>query len=172
MDAEVAALLGAAVGSLATLGAAFVTGRAASRSQFDQWRRAHRRDAYVSYLGALHDRDIAMDAIFEALRPSAPDLEQVEERVGRFVGLAREVHRAAEVVLVEGPPVMAKAAGQVGRASGELSEVMRRMVKDAHAGDATRTAADTALAAQRGCALDEAVKRFRSAAADVFDKAR
>ncbi|MGW6202578.1 hypothetical protein ACWF9B_02850 [Streptomyces sp. NPDC055089] len=67
MDAEVAALLGAAVGSLATLGAAFVTGRAAARSQFDQWRRQHRRDAYVSCLAALYDRDIAMDAISEAL---------------------------------------------------------------------------------------------------------
>ena len=172
MDAEVAALLGAAVGSLATLGAAFVTGRAAARSQFDQWRRQHRRDAYVSYLGALHDRDIAMDAIFEALRPSAPDLERVDERVGRFVGLAREVHRRAEVVLVEGPPGLAKAAGQVGRASSDLSEVMRRMVKDAHALDAARKAADTVLASQREQALHQAVKRFRSAAADVFDKPR
>ncbi|MER5280637.1 proline dehydrogenase [Streptomyces sp. NPDC002809] len=172
MDAEVAALLGAAVGSLATLGAAFVTGRAAARSQFDQWRRQHRRDAYVSYLGALHDRDIAMDAIFEALRPSTPDLEQVEERVGRFVGLAREVHRAAEVVLVEGPPVLAKTAGEVGRASAGLAEVMRRMVKDAHAGDVARKAADVALAAQREHALHEAVKRFRSAAAEVFATAR
>lgn len=172
MEAEVAALLGAAVGSLATLGAAFVTGRAAARSQFDQWRRQHRRDAYVSYLGALHDRDIAMDAIFEALRPNAPDLEQVDERVGRFVGLAREVHRTAEVVLVEGPPALAKAAAQVGRASADLSEVMRRMVKDAHALDAARKPADTALAAQREQALAHAVKRFRSAAADVFDKRR
>lgn len=42
---------------------------------------------------------------------------------------------------------------------------MRRMVKDAHAGDAARKAADTALAAQREDALHEAVKRFRSAAA-------
>lgn len=172
MDAEVAALLGAAVGSLATLGAAFVTGRAAARSQFDQWRRQHRRDAYVSYLAALHERDIAMDAIFEALRPDAPDLEQVEERVGRFVGLAREVHRAAEVVLVEGPSEAAKAAGRVGRASGDLSEVMRRMVADAHAADAGRKAADTVLAAHREQALHQAVKRFRSAAAGILDKPR
>ncbi|MER6119879.1 proline dehydrogenase [Streptomyces sp. NPDC001743] len=126
----------------------------------------------MSYLAALHDRDIAMDAIFEALRPSVPDLEQLDERVGRFVGLAREVHRTAEVVLVEGPPALAQAAGRVGGASGDLSEVMRRMVKDAHALDATRKAADTALAAQREQALHQAVKRFRSAAADVFDKPR
>ncbi|TXS38357.1 proline dehydrogenase [Streptomyces sp. OR43] len=172
MEAEVAALLGAAVGSLATLGAAFVTGRAAARSQFDQWRRQHRRDACLSYLGALHDRDIAMDAIWEALRPSAPDLAQVDERVGRFVGLAREVHRAAEVVLVEGPPVLVKAAGRVGRASGDLSDVMRRMVRDAHAADTARKAADAALAAQREQALHEAVKRFRSVAAEVLDKPR
>lgn len=172
MDAEVAALLGAAVGSLATLGAAFVTGRAAARSQFDQWRRQHRRDACVFYLGALHDRDIAMDAVFEALRPDRPDLAQVEERVGRFVGLAREVHRAAEVVILEGPPPLAKAVGRLGRASGELAEVMRRMVKDAHAGDTAGKAADTALATLRERALHQEVKSFRSAAADVFGKPR
>lgn len=172
MDAEVAALIGAAVGSLTTLGAAFVTGRTAARSQYDQWRRQHRRDAYVAYLGALHDRDIALDAVFEALRPERPDLAAVDERVAVFVGLAREVHRAAEVVLVEGPDAMVAAVGGVGRASGERAELMRRMVADARAGDTTHKAAHTASAARRDEALHQSVKGLRAAAARVLDAPR
>lgn len=172
MDAEVAALIGAAVGSLATLGAAVVTGRTAARSQYDQWRRQHRRDAYVAYLGALHDRDIALDAVFEALRPERPDPEAVDELVRTFIGLAREVHRAAEVVLVEGPPAMAAAVGRVARASGERAELMRRMVADARAGDTANKAAHTALAVRRDEALHQSVKGLRADAARVLDVPR
>ena len=172
MDAEVAALTGAAVGSLATLGAAFVTGRAAARSQYDQWRRQHRRDAYVAYLGALHDRDIALDAVFEALRSERPDMAAVDARVSVFVGLAREVHRAAEVVLVEGPDAMVAAVDRVGRASSERAELMRRMVADARAGDTTHQAAHSAPAARRDEALHQAVKGLRAAAARVLDAPR
>lgn len=81
MDAGLAALLGAAVGSVATLGAAIVSGRAQARAQHDQWRRQHRRDAYADYLSALHERDIAMDAILDALRADDPDLPDVDESV-------------------------------------------------------------------------------------------
>lgn len=168
MDAGLAAVLGAAVGSLATIGAAMVSGRAAARSQFSQWRRQHRRDAYASYLGALHDRDIAMDGVLGALRPEAPDLPDVDERVRRFVELAREVHRAVEVVILEGPSSAVEAAGRVTRASGQLSEVMRRLVADAHAADSSRKAADLALAGEREDALYQAVKGFRTAAAQVL----
>ncbi|MFE6662750.1 proline dehydrogenase [Streptomyces sp. NPDC057697] len=169
MDAGLAALLGAAVGSLATLGAAMVSGRAAARSQYAQWRRQHRRDAYADYLGALHDRDVAMGAVFDVLRPDDPDLRKADEEVRRFVALAREVHRVAEVVTIEGPLAMVAAADRVAGASGDLSDVMRRMVKDAHAGDTSRKAADTALAVEREHALYQAVKSFRSAARDVLD---
>lgn len=123
MDAGLAALLGTAVGSFATLGAAMVSGRAAARSQFSQWRRQHRRDAYAKYLGALHDRDIAMDAVLDALRPDIPDLRDVDENVQRFVTLAREAHRAVEIVVLEGPTSVVEAAAQVTRASGELADV-------------------------------------------------
>ncbi|MFF4081615.1 proline dehydrogenase [Streptomyces sp. NPDC001777] len=170
MDAGLAAVLGAAVGCLATLGAAVVSGRVAARAQFNQWRRQHRRDAYASYLGALHDRDIAMDAILDALRPDDPDLRSVDEKVQRFITLAREVHRAAEVVVIEGPSSMARAADDVARASGDLSDVMQRMVKNAHAGDTARRAADTALATDREHDLYQAVKSFRSAARDVLGR--
>jgi len=119
MDAGIAALLGAAVGSLATIGAAMVSGRATARSQFHQSRRQHRRDAYVNYLGALHDRDIAMDAVLHALQPETPDLRDVDEKVRRFVVLARDVHRAVEVVSLEGPPPIVEAADGVAHASGE-----------------------------------------------------
>lgn len=74
MDSGLAAPLGAAVGSATTFGAACVNGRAQARSQHAQWRRQHRRDAYAAYLGALHDRDIAMDAVLDALRSDRPDL--------------------------------------------------------------------------------------------------
>ncbi|MEU1166571.1 proline dehydrogenase [Streptomyces sp. NPDC005921] len=164
MDAGLAAVLGAAVGSLATLGAAIVNGRAQARTQHDQWRRGHRRDAYAGYLGALHDRDIAMDAILDALRADEPDLPEVDERTRRFVTLAREVHRAAEVVALEGPASLTEATDRIARASAELSQVMRRMVGDAHAGDTDRKDEDTALAAAREQALYRAVRDFRLAA--------
>ncbi|MET7484580.1 proline dehydrogenase [Streptomyces sp. NPDC005538] len=168
MDAGLAALLGAAVGSLATVGSAWVSGRTTARSQFDQWRRQHRRDAYANYLGALHDRDIAMDAVLDALQPETPDLRDVDEKVRRFVALAREVHRAAEVVILEGPLSIVEAADRVARASGELSSVMRRMVQNAHAGDSSQKAADTALATGRERALYRAVTDFRAAASGVL----
>ncbi|WEH43504.1 proline dehydrogenase [Streptomyces sp. AM 2-1-1] len=168
MDAGLAALLGATVGSLATIGAAMVNGRATARSQFGQWRRQHRRDAYANYLGALHDRDIAMDAVLGALQPEIPDLRDVDEKVHHFVALARQVHRAVEVVILEGPPSIGEAADRVAHASGDLSNVMRRMVKNAHAGDSSQKAADTALAAERERALYQAVKGFRTAAGDVL----
>ncbi|RPE43753.1 hypothetical protein EDD90_6967 [Streptomyces sp. Ag109_O5-1] len=164
MDAGIAALLGATVGSLSTLGAAVVSGRAQARTQHDQWRRQHRRDAYAGYLSALHDRDIAMDAILDALGPDEPDLSDVDEKIRHFVALAREVHRAAEVVVLEGPASLAEVADRVTRASRELSEVMRRMAENAHAGDTTRKAGDTALAADRERILYRAVRDFRLAA--------
>jgi hypothetical protein len=164
MDAGLAALLGAAVGSLATLGAAIVNGRAQARSQHDQWRRQHRRDAYASYLSTLHDRDIAMDAILDALRSDDPDLPDVDEKIRRFITLAREVHRAVEVVILEGPAPLAEVAGRVTQASSDLSHVMRRMAENARAGDTTRRAEDTALAAEKGRILYQAVKDFRLAA--------
>ncbi|MGZ9930244.1 proline dehydrogenase [Streptomyces sp. NC-S4] len=164
MDSGLAALLGAAVGSATTLGAAFVNGRAQARSQHAQWSRQHRRDAYAGYLGALHDRDIAMDAVLDALRPDAPDLSDLDEKTARFVALAREVHRAAEIVVLEGPASLAEAAERVTHASGDLSHVMRRMAADARAGDTTHKAEDTALAAERQRVLYQAVKDFRLAA--------
>ncbi|MFF8617313.1 proline dehydrogenase [Streptomyces sp. NPDC015350] len=170
MDAGLAAVLGAVVGSLATLGAAIVNGRAAARSQFNQWRRQHRRDAYAGYLSVLHDRDVAMDAILDALRPDDPDLRDVDEKVRRFIALAREVHRAAEIVIIEGPSSMVRATGDVARASGDLSDVMQRMVRNAHAGDTSRRTADIDLAAEREHGLYQAVKSFRSAAGDVLGR--
>ncbi|WP_149829693.1 proline dehydrogenase [Streptomyces tailanensis] len=169
MDAGLAALLGAAVGSIATLAAAIVTGRAQARAQHDQWRRQHRRDAYASYLSALHDRDIAMDAILDALRSDNPDLADVDEKIRRFIALAREVHRAAEVVILEGPASLAEVASRVTHASSDLSHIMRRMTENAHAGDSTRKAEDTALAAERERILYQAVKNFRLAARSVID---
>ncbi|MFD7258910.1 proline dehydrogenase [Streptomyces sp. NPDC059874] len=168
MDAGLTALLGAAVGSLTTLGTAMLTGRTAARSQHEQWRRQHRREAYANYLGALHDRDVALDAVLGALRPESPDLRDVDEKVERFVALARTVHRSAEIVHLEGPPPAAQAADHVARASEALSAVVRRMVEDARAGDTTRKPADTALAAEREHALWQAVKDFRAAAGAVL----
>ncbi|MFJ7086388.1 hypothetical protein ACIQU8_24540 [Streptomyces griseus] len=51
MDSGLAALLGAAIGSVATLGAAMVNGGSQARSQHAQQSRQHRRDAYARYLG-------------------------------------------------------------------------------------------------------------------------
>ncbi|MFG3257062.1 proline dehydrogenase [Streptomyces sp. NPDC048172] len=171
MDAGLAALLGAAVGSLATLGAAIVNGRAQARTQRDQWRRQQRRDAYAGYLGALHDRDIAMDAVLDTLRSDDPDLPDLDERTDRFIGLAREVHRAAEIVILEGPASLAEAAGRVTHASSDLSQLVRRMAERARERDTTGKAEDVALAAARERALYQAVKDFRHAARDTIDGA-
>ncbi|MDX3533091.1 proline dehydrogenase [Streptomyces sp. MB09-01] len=164
MDSGLAALLGAAVGSATTLGAAIVNGRAQARSQHAQSSRQHRRDACARYLSALHDRDIAMDAVLDALRSDQPDLPDIDEKTGRFVALAREVHRAVEVVILEGPASLAEVAERVTVASSELSHVMRRMAESARAGDTTRKAEDIALAAGRERILYQAVKDFRLAA--------
>ncbi|MEU4273050.1 proline dehydrogenase [Streptomyces sp. NPDC026092] len=171
MDSGLAALLGAAVGSAATLAAAIVNGRAQARSQHAQWSRQHRRDAYARYLGALHDRDIARDAVLDALRADRPDLSDIDEKTGRFITLAREVHRACEIVILEGPARVADVAERVTVASSDLSHVMRRMAENAHAGDTTRKTEDIALAAERERTLYEAVKDFRLAARDTIRKA-
>ncbi|MFF7874030.1 proline dehydrogenase [Streptomyces californicus] len=164
MDSGLAALLGAAVGCAATLGAAVVTGRAQARSQHAQQNRQHRRDAYARYLSALHDRDLAMDAVLDVLRSDRPDPAALDEPTDRFVALAREVHRACEVVILEGPASVADLASRVTDASADLSYVMRRMAANARAGDATRTTEDAALAAERERALYTAIKEFRLAA--------
>lgn len=171
MDAGLAALLGAAVGSVATLGAAIVSGRTQTRAQNDQWRRQHRRDAYAGYLGALHDRDIAMDAVLDALRSDEPQLPCVDEEIHRFVALAREVHRAAEVVILERPASLVKVTERVADASSGLSEVMRRMAGNARTGDATRRVEDVALAAERERILYQEVRAFRLAARGVIGNA-
>ncbi|WP_405422326.1 proline dehydrogenase [Streptomyces erythrochromogenes] len=168
MDAALTALIGAAVGSLATLGSAMLTGRNTARAQFVQWRRQHRRDAYAGYLGALHDRDLARNAVLEALCPQDPDLPEVDAKVERFVTLARSVHRAAEIVHLEGSAAVVTAADDVARASEELSAVVRRMVERARAGDTSGRAADTALAAEREHELYQAVKTFRTTAAGAL----
>ncbi len=172
MDAGLAALLGATVGSLATLGSAMVTGRAAARSQFAQARRQHRRDAYASYLAAVYDRDVALDAVREALRDDNPDLRVVDERMDLFLARARDVHRAAEFVVLEGPESVVEALYRAVHAAGDLAEVVRRMVRDAHAGDTCRKPADTALAAEREHLLYQAVKGLRAAAAEVLGDSR
>jgi hypothetical protein len=172
MDAGLTALLGAAVGSLATLGSAMVTGRAAARSQFDQWRRQHRRDAYANYLGAVYDRDVALDAVRDVLSADRPDLRDVDEKMERFATQGRGVHRVAEFVILEGPPSVVEALYRVVQAADDLADAIRRMVRDAHAGDNSRKAADTALAAEREDLLYQAVKGLRAAASDVLGASR
>ncbi|MEU3170654.1 proline dehydrogenase, partial [Streptomyces sp. NPDC007000] len=86
----------------------------------------------------------------------------------RLVALARQVHRAAEVVILEGPVSLEEVAERVAHASSDLSLVMRRMAENAHAGDTTHKAEDTVLAAERERILYQAVKDFRLAARSVI----
>ncbi|WP_346048241.1 hypothetical protein [Actinomadura chokoriensis] len=109
-----------------------------------------------------------MDAVLEALRADAPDLAGVDEKVRRFVDLAREVHRSMEIVIIEGPPSMVEAAERVQHASEALSEVMRRMVRDAHAAETGRKTADEAAARERERRLYARVTEFRAKARDVL----
>ncbi|MBO2460594.1 proline dehydrogenase [Actinomadura violacea] len=171
MDAGLAALLGAAVGSLTTLGAAVVNGRTQARTQHVQWRRQHRRDAYAAYLSALHDRDIAMDAILDAAQADPPDLPGLDEKVQHFIACARDVHRAAEVVILEGPPSVVEATDRIAEESSGLSEVMQRMVKAAHAADGTEREQHSATASARERRLYQAVSEFRVQARSVLGNA-
>lgn len=168
MDAGLAALLGAAVGSLTTLGTAMVSGRSAARTQFAQWRRQHRRDAYAGYLAAVYDRDIALDAVRDALRTDRPDPGALDERLEHFDARVRDVHRAAEFVLLEGPEPVVQALYRTVHAADALAETIRRMTQDAHTGDTTRKEADTALATEREHALYQSVKALRAAAAGAL----
>ncbi|MFD8571291.1 proline dehydrogenase [Streptomyces sp. NPDC059639] len=172
MDAGLTALLGAAVGSLATLGSAMLTGRVAARSQFAQWQRQHRRDAYANYLAALYDRDVALDAVRDALRADHPDLREIDANMERFHAQARNVHRSAEFVILEGPQSVVQALYRAVHAADGLAEVMRRMVRDAHAGDTSRKVADFELAAEREHLSYQAVKALRAAASDVLGDRR
>ena len=54
------------------------------------------------------------------------------------------------------------------RAAADLAEIVRRMVRDAHAEDASRKAEDTAFAAEREHLRYQAVKGLHAAAADVL----
>ncbi|MET9497848.1 proline dehydrogenase [Streptomyces sp. NPDC006552] len=167
MDAGLAALVGTVVGSLGTLGAAVATGRVQARAQHEQWRRQHRRDAYARYLSALHDRDIALDSVRDALGRDEPVPADVDEKAAAFVALAREVHRATEVVILEGPASFTAVTERVTHASQDLSRIVRQMIGDARAGDTTRKAAATAAAVRREHVLYQAIKDFRRAARDV-----
>lgn len=105
-----------------------------------------------------------MDSVLDALRAPDPDLPEVDEKVGHFIALAREIHRAAEVVALEGPDTVTAAADRVTHSSQDLSHVMRRMVDDARAGDRTRRAEHRELATAREHDLYQAVQGFRHAA--------
>ncbi|HEY3681689.1 MAG TPA: hypothetical protein VGL93_01545 [Streptosporangiaceae bacterium] len=168
MDAGVAALLGAAVGSVATLGTAIVSGRAQTRARYAQWRRQQRRDAYAALLGALHDRDLAMDEILAALR-DGHDVNALDAKVERFVLLAREVHRAVEIVAMEGPEPIAEAAFRVIHASENLSKVVRPLVAHARSGDDARRTDDLNLADQRERLLYRTIVDFRAEATKLLN---
>ncbi|MCX5250712.1 hypothetical protein OG895_36885 [Streptomyces sp. NBC_00201] len=95
-------------------------------------------------------------------------MRDVDEKMERFAVQARGVYRAAELVILEGPPSVVEALYGVVHAASDLAEVVRRMVRDAHAEDTSPKAEDTALAAEREHLLHQAVKGLRAAAADVL----
>ncbi|MEU8693643.1 hypothetical protein [Streptomyces sp. NPDC048665] len=99
-------------------------------------------------------------------------IPQVDEKMERFDAQVRGVHRAAEFVILEGPPSVVEALYRAVHAADDLAEVMRRMVRDAHAGDTSRKAADTAPAAEREHLLYQALKGLRAAAPDVLGDSR
>ncbi|MGW1205323.1 hypothetical protein [Streptomyces cyaneofuscatus] len=78
---------------------------------------------------------------------------------------------ACEIVILEGPESVADAAERVAGASGDLSQVMRRMAENARAGVIADKAEDIALAAGRERTLYQAVKDFRLAARSTLGKA-
>nr|WP_211270338.1 hypothetical protein [Streptomyces exfoliatus] len=118
-----------------------------------------------------------MDAVLDALCADQPDLPDVDEKIGRFITLAGEVHRAREIVILEGAAPLGEVAERVTHVSADLSHVMRRMAEDAHAGNdyahagnTTHEAEDIALAAERERTLYQAVKDFRLAARSAIGK--
>lgn len=81
------------------------------------------------------------------------------------------MHRAVEVVILEGPASLADVAQRVTHASRELPHVVQRMTKSAHEGDATRKTEEAALATEREHALYQAVKDFRVTARNIIGSA-
>lgn len=112
-----------------------------------------------------------MDAILNALQADSPDLPGLDEAVRHFIDRARDVHRATEVVILEGPPSIVEATDRIAEASSGLSEVMQRMVKNVHAGDTAERAQDSADASARERQLYEAVSEFRVHARSVLGNA-
>lgn len=85
----------------------------------------------------------------DTLRADRPDLRAVDARMEQFRSRARDVHRVAELVILEGPESVVRALYRAVHAADDVAEVVGRMVRDAHAGETSRKAADLALAAER-----------------------
>ncbi|QWQ41946.1 hypothetical protein KME66_13735 [Streptomyces sp. YPW6] len=75
------------------------------------------------------------------------------------------------MVVLEGPASVAAVAERVANASADLSYVMRGMAEDARAGDTSRRAEGSALAAERERALYEVVREFRLVARAAIGQA-
>lgn len=94
--------MGAAIGSVATLGTAYITGAAQDRLHERQWLRQVRREAYGAFLNATMERFEAGEAAAKAVAQNRHD--DSREHVHQARTRAAAMRRAAAIVAVEGPP--------------------------------------------------------------------
>ncbi|MFB7359408.1 proline dehydrogenase [Streptomyces gardneri] len=128
MDQGIAALAGAAIGIIGTLGAAHLTGRA----QRAQWRRQVRRDAYSVFISRY---DAAVRAGQEAVFAIRED--RFEDSINQaFLGKVREARGALTPVQLEGPEALAWRAESATRQLDTWSYIVDRLIN----GDGTLTA--------------------------------
>ncbi|MGA5506211.1 hypothetical protein [Streptomyces umbrinus] len=184
MDAGLAALLGAAIGSLGTGAAALVTGllgrgqtRMQLRAEHARLLREPRRSAYVAFtqcfqeVHALHtEAAISASAAAEAGEPDRGrllrDAGGTYERAGER--LHGELQQRQSAVTVEGPPVVTTAAFEAEDAllasRVELSRWIRQLEHGATAEDHERMADDALLA------VHQPLVRFLNAASAALSE--
>ncbi|MER7396949.1 hypothetical protein ABT381_15725 [Streptomyces sp. NPDC000151] len=120
MDAGIAALIGTAIGTGGTLGSTWLAGRYQGRTQYAQWRRQGRRDAYSALIAAVTAHREAADSLMRLLDDtySPDDASRALEHLNRLLPAVRA---AAPVVAVEGPADVSALAQDMTHGAMELT---------------------------------------------------
>ncbi|WP_274558083.1 hypothetical protein [Streptomyces spiramyceticus] len=127
MDAGGVALVGAiagVVGAAVGAGGAVTAARAAGRQQGLQWRRQIRRDAYVAYLGGVHDLYRRLDVLAKKARTAAD--QEFWEEVSQARTLVSECEKLRLVVALEGTGDVNESALELWCALSEWFKEIRR----------------------------------------------
>ncbi|MGW2292710.1 hypothetical protein [Streptomyces phaeochromogenes] len=149
MDQGLAAVLGAAVGIVGTLGTGTLGYLAARRQASDQGcidhahqLRADRREAYLALLQALKPVHEIVNVVVEELRERGIEYEPNWEELGRVADLAssaeKSVAAAAQTVELYGPFEASNSAACISSTFEELEALIGKVVLRADSADLRR----------------------------------